>query len=123
MIINKKLKKNDQQLFLNSFGMCHPSDQPCNQPLKSNLIPISVQFLLLSKPWIIVFLKKINSFIMIPFTCNCVDPYFLCHFKIPKDSKNEEKYTKKFSIQLFKIILWNSFPTVSPGGINFSPLA
>jgi hypothetical protein len=33
--------------------MCHPPDQPCNQARKTNLIPISIQFFLLPKPWII----------------------------------------------------------------------
>jgi hypothetical protein len=28
MIIDEKLKKNDHELFLNNFGMCHPPDQP-----------------------------------------------------------------------------------------------
>jgi hypothetical protein len=45
MIMNEKLKKNDQQLLLNRWGMCHPPDQPCNQSgteikSNSNLSPV-----------------------------------------------------------------------------------
>jgi hypothetical protein len=47
---------------------------------------------------------------------------FLKECKSKKCGKFYNNFTKLFSIQHFRIILWNLLPTVSPGSLNFCPL-